>query len=183
VIGTAIDITKRRALEDELRRLNERLEARVQEEVAAREAAQARLAHAQRMEALGQLAGGIAHDFNNIMQAALSGAALIERAPQDAERVRSLAHTIHETVSRGAAITRRLLSFSRRAYLQTEPVDAPGLLNELKDILTHTLGAGVSVRVEAGSDLPPLVADRGQLETTLVNLATNARDAMAGPAN
>jgi PAS domain S-box-containing protein len=180
VIGTAIDITARRALEAQLRRLNERLEARVQEEVVAREAAQTQLAHAQRMDALGQLAGGIAHDFNNIMQAVASAAALIERGSRDPERVRNLARSIRETVARGAAITRRLLTFSRRADLETEPIKAAGLLNELKDILTHTLGGGVSVRVEVEPDLPLLVADKGQLETTLVNLATNARDAMAG---
>ncbi len=180
MVGIDMDITERRALEDELRSLNERLETRVQEEVAAREAAQTRLAHAQRMEALGQLAGGIAHDFNNILQAAQGAAALIERGPQNPERVKNLAHTIAETVARGATITRRLLAFSRRANLQTEPIDAAILLNGMKEILSHTLGAGVSVKVEVEPGLPALVADRGQLETALVNLATNARDAMAG---
>ena len=194
VIGTAIDITARKQAEEalareklradrsaqQLRSLNERLEARVQEEVAARDAAQSRLAHAQRMEALGQLAGGIAHDFNNILQATQGAAALIERGPQNPERIRSLVRTISETVARGATITRRLLAFSHRGNLQTEPIDAVILLNGMKDILSHTLGAGISVNVELEPDLPPLVADRGQLETALVNLATNARDAMSG---
>ena len=169
-----------RTSEAQLRRLNEELETRVREEVAAREAAQARLAHAQRMEALGQLAGGIAHDFNNVLQAVQGGARLIEGKPADTARVSRLAAMVAEAAERGTAVTRRLLAFSRRADLRAEPLDAAALLAGMREVLAHMLGAGVTIEVAAAPDLPRFLADRGQLETVLVNLATNARDAMAG---
>jgi signal transduction histidine kinase/ActR/RegA family two-component response regulator len=141
---------------------------------------QARLAHAQRMEALGQLAGGIAHDFNNVMQAVAGGAALIRRRSGDPHTVDHLARMVEEAAARGASVTRRLLAFARRGELRAEAV-APGqLLAEVQEVLGHTLGPGIEVRVDAPPGLPPLLADRGQLETVLVNLATNARDAMPG---
>lgn len=187
VIGTAIDISARKEAEQilsqsevELRRLNEDLESRVAEEIAAREAAQAQLAHAQRMEALGQLAGGIAHDINNVLQAAGGGAALIERRPGDPEAVRRLARMVVEATERGSAVTRRLLAFSRRGDLRAEALDPLALLTDMREILTHTLGAGIGVRVEALPGLPLLLADKSQLETVVVNLAANARDAMDG---
>jgi PAS domain S-box-containing protein len=184
---TAEDVTERRqaaealaASEAALRRLNETLEARVRTEVAAREEAQSRLAHAQRMEALGQLAGGIAHDFNNVLQAVQGGARLIEARPGDVERTRRLMGMVGEAAARGTAVTRRLLAFSRRADLRAEPLDAAELLGGVAEVLSHTMGDGIRVEVAAAPDLPPLVADKGQLETVLVNLASNARDAMAG---
>ena len=180
VLGAALDITVRKAAEAELRRLNETLEARVLEEIAAREAAQAQLAHAQRMEALGQLAGGIAHGINNVLQAVGGGAALIERRSADPDNVRRIARMVIEAAERGSAVTRRLLAFSRRGDLRAEPLDPASLLADLREILTHTLGAGIGVRVEAPAGLPAMMADKGQLETVLVNLAANARDAMDG---
>jgi signal transduction histidine kinase/CheY-like chemotaxis protein len=180
-IGVMFDVTEERAAEAALRRLNEELEARVREEVAAREAAQGQLAHAQRMEALGQLAGGIAHDFNNVMQAVAGGAGLIRRKARDPQTVDHLARMVEESTRRGASITRRLLAFARRDELRAEPVPCAALLDDLREVLAHTLGRRVEVRTvvaaPAGS-LPPLLADRGQLETVLINLATNARDAM-----
>jgi PAS domain S-box-containing protein len=187
MIGTAIDITPRKEIEAalarsrvELQRLNENLETRVRDEIAAREVAQAQLAHAQRMEALGQLAGGIAHDINNVLQAVAGGAALIERRPGDPATVRRLARMVGEAAERGSAVTRRLLSFSRRGDLRAEAVDPVTILRDMRDILVHTLGAGIGVRVDAAPELPPILADKCQLETVLVNLATNARDAMDG---
>ncbi len=176
--GTATDIDDRRRLEDELRRLNEGLEARVREEVAAREQAQARLAQAQRMEALGQLAGGIAHDFNNVLQAVAGGLSLIRRRAGDAETVQQLARMAGDAAVRGSAITARLLTFARKGELQTVPVPLVPLLENLREMLAPTLGANVAITVEAAPDVPPLLADRAQLETVLVNLAVNARDAM-----
>jgi CheY-like chemotaxis protein len=132
------------------------------------------------MEALGKLAGGMAHDFNNVLQAVQGSSALIDRKPADVYAVRRNARIILEATERGAAITRRLLAFSRRGDLHAEPVDPIALQASLCDILSHTLGDGVIVRIEQEPDLPPLLADKGQLETVLVNLATNGRDAMSG---
>jgi PAS domain S-box-containing protein len=171
-------ITQRRETDLALRRLTEDLEARVREEVEAREAAQARAAQAERLQALGQLAGGIAHDFNNVLQAVESAAMLIERRSEEAAVVRRLARVVVEAVGRGASVTRRLLAFGRRGDLRPETLDVAPLLSGLHEILAHTLGAGIEVHVRQAADVPPLRADKGQLETVLINLATNARDAM-----
>jgi signal transduction histidine kinase len=141
-------------------------------------AAQARAAHAERVQALGQLAGGIAHDFNNILQAVQGGATLIDRRAGDPDSVRRFARMILDASERGISITRRLLAFARREELRAEPLDAADLLSGLCDVLSHTLGSGISVEVRVEAGLKPLLADKGQLETALVNLATNARDAM-----
>jgi PAS domain S-box-containing protein len=178
LIGVVEDITERKHAEAELRRLTATLEARVDEEVAAREAAQRRAAHAERLHALGQLAGGIAHDFNNVLQAVAGAATLIEHLAEDADRVRRLAQLAIEATTRGASITGRLLAFGRRADLHAESLDAAGLLHDLREMLAPTLGAAIDVQVRLAPDLPPLLADKGRLETVLVNLATNARDAM-----
>ena len=178
VVAVSSDITQIKAVEAELRDLTEKLEARVRAEVAAREDAQARAAHAQRMQALGQLSGGIAHDFNNILQAVQGGVELIERRAADPTTVTRLAHMVVGVADRGAAITRRLLSFARRGDLRAERIDPAGLLDGLRDVLVQTLGSPITIRVESGPGLPAVMADRGQLETVLVNLATNARDAM-----
>jgi len=178
MVGVSLDVTASRETEAALRRLGSELEARVRDEVAAREAAQARAAHAERMHALGQLAGGIAHDFNNVLQGVAGAASLIERRPADQAAVRRLARLTLEAAERGASITRRLLAFGRRGDLRAEAVDVPPLLDGLRDILAHTLGAALDIRVSHPPDLPAIVVDKGQLETVLVNLATNARDAM-----
>lgn len=183
--GTTEDVDDRlraqKALEvseARLRQLTEDLEARVAAEVQAREAAQAALHQSQRMEALGKLASGVAHDFNNVLQAVGGGLSLILRAPGNAARVERVAGMARDAVDRGAAITGRMLSLARRADLRAGPVDAAELLKGLRLVLQHTLGAGIRVDVDVPPDLPPLLADRGQLETVLINLATNARDAM-----
>jgi signal transduction histidine kinase/CheY-like chemotaxis protein len=162
---------------EKLRRLNEQLETRVDEEVAAREEAQTRLAHAQRMEALGQLAGGIAHDFNNVLQAVSGGLTLIERRAQDSH-LRRLASMAGQAAARGSAITGRLLSFARRGELRAISIDPLPLLENLREMLTPTLGTAIAIRIEVPPNMPPLFADKAQLETVLVNLAINARDAM-----
>ncbi|MDR3538949.1 MAG: PAS-domain containing protein [Acetobacteraceae bacterium] len=140
--------------------------------------AQARAAHAERMQALGQLAGGIAHDFNNILQIVQGGASLIEKRASDAEGAQRLARMIVDATERGTSITRRLLSFARRGELRAEPIEPASLLEELRDVLIHTLGSPIEVRLTLEPALPSVLADKGQLETALVNLATNARDAM-----
>ncbi len=177
-LGVFLDIDAEKRLRDIQHQINARLEQRVHEEMAARETAQQRAAHAERMHALGQIAGGIAHDFNNVLQAVSGGAALIERRPDDPDRVLRYARMVLDAAKRGAAITSRLLAFSRRGDLRAEHIDAAALLTDLAEVLTHTLGGSVVCEVAAMPGLPPLFADRGQFETVLVNLATNARDAM-----
>ncbi|MBD0270498.1 MAG: HAMP domain-containing protein [Acetobacteraceae bacterium] len=178
--------------EEEARSYTEALEARVAErtrelveannrlqlEIAERRNAEAALLQAQKVQAMGQLAGGIAHDFNNILQAVSGGAILIRRRAGDAAAVERLAGMIEDAARRGQAVTRRLLAFSRREELRADALDLGGLLRGLREVLAATLGAKIRVEVDAEADLSPVLADRGQLETVLVNLATNARDAM-----
>jgi PAS domain S-box-containing protein len=178
--GTLQDITERRRLEDELRSLTKTLELRIEQEVAAREAAQVRAAQAERIQALGQLAGGIAHDFNNVLQATMGGLSLIERRLHDPDGIRRIARMARDACERGASITRRLLSFARQGELRAGLVDLAELLAGLQEILAHTLGVGIEVHVAVSDGLRPAFVDRSQLETVLVNLATNARDAMPG---
>lgn len=178
IIGLVQDITDRKRTEAALRQLNEELENRVTAEVEARETAQSRLAHAQRLEALGQLAGGIAHDFNNVMQVVQSGAGLIRHRASNPQTVDHLARMVEEAAERGGAVTRRLLAFARRGELHAEALEPLTLLDGMREVLEHTLGAGIAVRTEMVSPLPLLLADKGQLEAVLVNLAGNARDAM-----
>ncbi len=151
---------------------------RLGEESHERAQAEALLAHAQRMEALGQLAGGIAHDFNNVLQAVIGGLALIQRRPGDAVTVERFARMAGDAAQRGASITGRLLSFARRGALRAELVRTLPLLEGLSEMLAHTLGVGISIRVTVEQGVPALLADKAQLETVLVNLAINARDAM-----
>ena len=144
---------------------------------AEREAALESLAQGQRMEALGRLAGGVAHDINNVLQAVLGGARLIGKRSADVAVLR-LAQLISEAAERGGAVTRRLLAFARRDKLEAEAVPVQALLEGVRDVLAHTLGAAVQVRLRIAPGIPALLADRAQLETVLVNLAINARDAM-----
>jgi len=153
-------------------------EAQVRKEVAARELAQAQSAHADRMTALGELAGGIAHDFNNILQVVSGGAAHIGRHPENRDDVVRQARRIQDAVERGSAITRRLLAFARRDALSAEPIDAAGLLTDLGEMLGHAIGPSINVHVDVTTTPGCFLADRGQLDTVLLNLATNARDAM-----
>lgn len=143
-----------------------------------REAAWEELFHTQRIEALGRLAGGVAHDFNNVLQAVLGGAKSIRRRAPDAG-IQRLAGMVIDAAERGASVTRRLLTLARRGELRTEPVQLTDVLAGLHEVLTHTLGAEIEVRIRAPQPLPPILADKCQLETVLVNLSVNARDAMA----
>jgi signal transduction histidine kinase/ActR/RegA family two-component response regulator len=183
--GVTVEVTDRRqaqdaltAAQDRLRLLNQDLEAQVRREVEAREQAQSRLAQTQRLEALAQLSGGIAHDFNNVLQAITGSLALMQRRAGDAEVVRQLAGMASDAAARGGVITARLLSFARQGELQPVAVPAAPLLSNLRDMLEHMLGNGITLHLQADDSLPTLFADKGQLEAVLVNLALNARDAM-----
>jgi len=138
----------------------------------------AQLVQSQKVQALGQLAGGIAHDFNNILQTVAGAAALIEQEPGNVERTRSRARTAMTAANRGTSITRRLLSFARRGDLRAAVIDTAAMLNNVSEVLAHTLGTSITVSVDVPADVPALIADQSQLETALINLGTNARDAM-----
>ncbi|WP_052214468.1 ATP-binding protein [Belnapia sp. F-4-1] len=158
----------------ELMRTNDRLSTEIEE----RRQAEAALLQAQKVQAVGQLAGGIAHDFNNVLQAVLGGTSLIRRRAEDPAAIRRLTDMVEEAARRGEAVTRRLLAFSRREELRAVPLDLGQLLADLRDVLAATLGGRIRVVAEAAPGLPPVLADRSQFETVLLNLATNARDAM-----
>ncbi len=155
-------------------------EARLTDEIMARERAQTQVAHAQRMTALGELAGGIAHDFNNILQSVSGNANLIAARFQDLAQTRRLAGAILEAAERGGAISRRLLVFARQDVLSADPIDPGEFLGGAPDLLRHALDPGIVLRIEVPPGLRPLLADRTQLESILVNLASNASGAMPG---
>ncbi len=143
-----------------------------------REGAEARLFQSQRLEALGQLTGGVAHDFNNLLTVVSGNLQMLEdRIVDDALGARLTKAALRAT-SRGADLTRKLLAFSRRQTLQPRAIDVAQLLDSIVDILRRTLGAKIDVRLDVEGDLPPAKADPGMLDTALLNLAVNARDAM-----
>ncbi|MFC7543979.1 response regulator [Siccirubricoccus deserti] len=113
-----------------------------------------------------------------MLQVVAGSATLIGRDAEDAGAVRRRVRMVAEAVERGASITHRLLAFARRSELRREAIDPAGLLLGLREILAPSLGPKIVVRVEAAPGLPFLAADKGQLETALMNLGTNARDAM-----
>ncbi|WP_458095390.1 PAS domain-containing protein [Roseomonas sp. WA12] len=172
-VGVYADVTDRRTAQA-------LLEARVREAVAAAESAQAQLAQARKMEALGQLTGGVAHDFNNLLQVVASGAALLRKraaiaADPGAGR---LLEGIAGAADRGAALTRRMLAFARRQELRMGAVDTASLIGALRDILVRSLGPATPLEVELPQGLWWVQADPNQLELALLNLCVNARDAM-----
>ncbi|MBP0443462.1 PAS domain-containing protein [Roseomonas sp. SSH11] len=172
-VGVYADITERRAAQA-------LLETRVAEAVAAAESAQAQLAQAQKMEALGQLTGGVAHDFNNLLQVVASGAALLAKRPALAEdrSARRLLDGVAGAAERGAALTRRMLAFARRQELRMEAVDSAVLIGSMRDLLARSLGPATPLDIDLPDGLWAAHADPNQLELALLNLCVNARDAM-----
>ncbi|GAC1676926.1 MAG: hypothetical protein NVS9B2_27670 [Steroidobacteraceae bacterium] len=162
----------------ELQRFNEQLELRIKERTSERETALAQLFEAQKMDTIGQLTGGVAHDFNNLLMAVLGSLSLLEkRLPEDPRSHRLLQNAV-QGAQRGAALTQRLLAFSRRQELKPEAVDVPHLVTGMKELLERALGHGVELRTQYESELPPALVDANQLELALLNVALNARDAM-----
>jgi signal transduction histidine kinase len=161
----------------DLERANERL----REEMAERAHAEENLRQMQKMEAVGQLTGGIAHDFNNMLAVVVGGLELAKRRVQDAPaRVERHIDSALEGANRAAALTRRLLAFARSEPLMPSHVDPDALILGLAEMIDRTLGDQIVVRLEPGAKGWALWADRPQLESALLNLAVNARDAMEG---
>ncbi len=148
------DITERRVLEDQLRQ-------------------------AQKMEAVGQLAGGIAHDFNNLLTVIAGYGEIARRRIGAGPGVNELGE-IQRAAERAGELTRQLLAFARRQVLEPVPLDVNRVATGLAPMLSRLLGETIEIAMLAGDDLPPVLADRVQLEQVVINLAINARDAMPG---
>ncbi|MBB3452643.1 signal transduction histidine kinase [Rhizobium sp. BK313] len=162
----------------QLRELNGELEQRIDQRTREREEALAQLFEAQKLDAVGKLTGGVAHDFNNLLMAVLGSLNLLEkRLPKDEKTARLLANAI-QAAERGAALTQRLLAFSRRQELKPEAVDFVKLFDNIQDLLSRALGPGIDVKKQIPLRIPPLLVDSNQLELALLNLFVNARDAM-----
>ncbi len=159
---------------------NETLEQRVVERTAELVQAQDSLRQAQKMEAVGQLTGGLAHDFNNLLAGISGSLELIERRISqgritDLQRFLEGAKT---SAQRAAALTQRLLAFSRRQTLDPKPTDVNRLVSGMEDLIRRTVGPGISLEVVGAAGLWLARVDAPQLENALLNLAINARDAM-----
>ncbi|WP_374564828.1 PAS domain S-box protein [Ideonella sp.] len=138
------------------------------------------LNHAQRLESVGQLTGGIAHDFNNLLTVIQGNLQVLEELPGLADDAygQQLVAAAARASRRGAELTSKLLAFSRRQVLQPNTVDVSQLLHSLADMLRRTLDQRIRIEVDASPDCPAVLADPGQLESALLNIAINARDAM-----
>ena len=177
--GTCTDIDDLKSAEAALRLLNETLESRVAEGIAEREQIAEALRQAQKMEALGQLTGGVAHDFNNLLQVVVGNLEILQRnLPEDAARLRRSADNALIGANRAATLTQRLLAFARRQPLAPQPVLANTLVTGMADLLTRTLGETIQLETVTGGGLWRVEADPNQLESAILNLAVNARDAM-----
>jgi PAS domain S-box-containing protein len=160
--GLIIDITARKEAE------------------AKQEDLQQRLRQAQKMEAVGQLTGGIAHDFNNLLTIALGNAEMLaERLGIDPAADRRTIEMIRRAGERGAALTQRLLAFSRQQVLLPTQLDLNMIVRDLDELLRRALGESIEIVTKCAANLWPALADKSQVEEALLNLAVNARDAMA----
>ncbi|MFC7529821.1 PAS domain S-box protein [Actinoplanes sp. GCM10030250] len=168
IVVVVRDITERLAAEEERRRLREETD---------RQRLEARMQQAQRLESLGQLAGGIAHDFNNLLAVILNYASfIIEDAAGSPPAVD--AEQIARAARRGSDLTHQLLAFARREVIRPRPLNLNTVVTEVHQMLDRSLGEHIALTVRTTAGLPSVMADPGQLEQVLVNLAVNARDAM-----
>lgn len=177
--------------EEELRRINASLEARVQARIAdlaeananlsaeieQRQKAEAALIQAQKMEAIGQLTGGLAHDFNNLLTAIVGNLDLIRVRSGDA-RTRRLADSAFRAAERGSKLTAQLLAFSRIQKIATAPIDVNALIDGMNELVSQSIGANIVIKTALDPALPAAMGDINQLELAILNLSINARDAM-----
>lgn len=143
-----------------------------------RRLAEEQLAHAQRLDAIGQLVGGIAHDFNNLLTVMSGNLQLLECTHEEPAQAREIIRSALRSVERGSEFTAKLLAFARRQRLSPRAIDPVVLLHDLELLLRRTLGGSVRLRVDCPAGMPGVFADPSQLDSALVNLALNARDAM-----
>ncbi|MFJ4542163.1 PAS domain S-box protein [Pseudomonas sp. NPDC088885] len=136
------------------------------------------LFQAQKMQAIGQLSGGIAHDFNNLLTVILGNLEIVQKRIGDDPKINRLLENATQGALRGVSLTQRMLAFARRQELKTEPVDIPQLVQGITGLLRSSLGPNIKIETRFPVELERVLADTNQLELALLNLATNARDAM-----
>jgi PAS domain S-box-containing protein len=136
-----------------------------------------RVHQSERLESLGQLASGVAHDFNNLLSAIMNYAAFAAETTEKPEVLADV-QQIQSAAERAARLTRQLLTFARREPAQAQPLDLAAVVDDIRNLLSHSIGAHIELIVELADGLPAIMADRGQVEQVLLNLAINARDAM-----
>jgi len=208
LLGVVADITERKLAEETLFQTNEMLEtrvaqrtfeltertreltesaralteanARLEAEAEEREQVEEALRQSQKMEAVGQLTGGLAHDFNNLLQG-ISGSLELVRMRADQGRIGELGRYIETAMNsahRAATLTQRLLAFSRRQTLDPKPTDLNRLAGGMEELLRRTVGPGIQIETSFAAEPWPTLCDPHQLESALLNLVLNARDAM-----
>jgi len=136
------------------------------------------LFQAQKMQAIGQLSGGIAHDFNNLLTVILGNLEIVRKRVTDDPKITRLIDNATQGALRGVSLTQRMLAFARRQELKSVPVEIPALVQGISGLLRSSLGPSVKIETRFAADLEPVFADINQLELAILNLATNARDAM-----
>jgi PAS domain S-box-containing protein len=152
----------------------------IKENISERKELEGQLRHAQKMDAIGQLAGGVAHDFNNILTAVIGYASIMHiKLPADSPLKKS-AEQIMETAERGAILTQGLLAFSRKQASNPRVIDLNEILQRIEQLLTRLIREDIALQLECAPRPLPIVADSVEIEQVLMNLATNARDALPG---
>jgi PAS domain S-box-containing protein len=150
----------------------------VEHDITERKQIEARLFQSQKMETVGKLAGGIAHEFNSILTAILGQSELLLGDLPAGNPLVKNATEINKAAGRAATLTRQLLAYGRKQFLQTEILDLNRVVAGMEEMLKHLVGVDVDVRIVPDLDLQPVQADAGQIEQVIMNLAVNARDAM-----
>ena len=173
------ELAQRRVAEEELQALNATLEQRVADEIAQRAKAEDALRQAQKMEAVGQLTGGVAHDFNNLLTVIIGGLDTIKRSkPGDEARIARAADMALQGAHRATSLTGRLLAFSRRQPLNPKPLDPNILVRDMNELLHRSIGEHIELEGVLAPRIWAIEVDQNQLESAIINLAVNARDAM-----
>lgn len=178
MVGAMHDLTRHKEAQAYLRQLNETLEHRVLDEVAARLRTEEALRQSQKLDAIGQLTGGVAHDFNNLLTVIRGAAEMLRRPSLAEERRARYVEAIVETAERAAKLTGQLLAFSRRQALRPEVFDVGERILAIRDMLATVVGSRVTLITRTDCGTCHVEADPIQFETALVNMAVNARDAM-----
>jgi PAS domain S-box-containing protein len=152
--------------------------AKITRDLTEKRAAEAQLRQAQKMEALGQFTGGVAHDFNNLLMAISGSLEILRKRLPDDRRLVPLLDNAMRGVRRGSSLTQRMLAYARRQDLKQEAVDVGNLVEGIRELLTRTLGPAIDIETRFPRAMACVRTDANQLETALLNLALNARDAM-----